>query len=109
MFFSGTFSIEDSFLNTAQKPHDEYHPYDDDVISRIAEDGIAVIMNDITAKDGFVSNVGNAVTIHIREKYLNTAVTVEIIKIKFGLSEENGVKSVSVVPFSGWENELKKQ
>ncbi len=109
MFFTGTFSIEDSFLNTAQKPHDEHHPYDDDVISRIAEDGIAVIMNDITAKDGFVSNVGNAVTIHIREKYLIYAATIEIIKKKFCLSEEHGVKSVSVVPFTGWENELKQK
>ena len=88
MFFTGTFSIEDSFLNTAQKPHDEHHPYDDDVVSRITEDGIAAMMNDITAKDGFVSNVGDTVTIHIREKYLSTAVTVEIIKKKFGLSEK---------------------
>ena len=109
MFFTGTFSIEDSFLNTAQKPHDEHHPYDDDVISRIAEDDITIIMNDITAKDGFVANVGDTVTIHIREKYLNTAVTVEIIKKKFGLSEEHGVKSVSVVPFSGWEKETKQE
>ncbi len=109
MFFTGTFSIEDSFLNTAQKQHDEQHPYDDDVISRIAKDEIALMMCDFTAKDGFVSNVGNAVTIHIREKYLNTAVTVEIIKKKFGLSEENGVKSVSVVSFSGWDNELKQK
>ena len=109
MFFTGTFSIEDCFLNTAQKLHDEHFPYDDDVISRIAEDENDIIMNDFTAKDGFVSNVGDAVTIHIREKYLNTAVTVEIIKKKYGLSEENGVKSVSVVPFSGWENELKQK
>ena len=63
MFFTGTFSIEDSFLNAAQKPHDEHHPYDDDVVSRIAEDDIAIIMNDITAKDGFVANVGDTVTI----------------------------------------------
>ena len=70
MFFTKTFSIEDCFLNTAQKPHDERHPYDDDVISRVAEDGIAIVMNDITAKDGFVSNVGDAATIHISEKYL---------------------------------------
>lgn len=104
MFFTGTFSIEDSFLNTAQKPHDEHHPYNDDVISRIAEDDIAIIMNDITAKDGFVANIGDTVTIHIREEYLICAATIEIIKIKFGLSEENGVKSVSVVPFSGWEH-----
>ncbi len=104
MFFTGTFSIEDSFLNTAQKPHDEHHPYDDDVISRIAEDEIALMMCDFTAKDGFVSNVGDTVTIHIREEYLIYAATIEIIKKKFCLSEENGVKSVSVVPFSGWEH-----
>lgn len=109
MFFTGTFSIEDSFLNTAQKPHDEHHPYDDDVVSRIAEDNIAFIMKNITGKDGFVSNVGDMVTIHIKEEYLIYTANIEIIKKRFCLSEENGVKTVSVVPFSGWENELKEQ
>lgn len=103
MFFTGTFSIMDGFLLTCQKAHPDGHAFDDDVVSRSAE-----WERDPAAKDGFVSNAGDTVTIHLKQEYTENAAVVTRVKQYFALSEANGVKSITVVPFSGWENEQKQ-
>ena len=104
MFFTGTFSIMDGVMVTCQKAHPDDYAFDDDVVSRIVEPA-----HDPTAKDGFVSNVGDVVTIHLKQEHMDNDAAVARVKRYFALSEENGVRSVSVVPFSGWENELEEQ
>ena len=104
MFFTGTFSIMDGFLLTCQKAHPDNHAFDDDVVSRIVEPA-----HDPTAKDGFVSNVCDAVTIHLKQEYMENGAAVALVKRYFALSEANGVKSVAVVPFFGWKNVRKQK
>ena len=103
MFFTGTFSIMDGFLLTCQKAHPDGHAFDDDVVSRSAE-----WERDPAAKDGFVSNTGGDVTIHLKQEYTENDAIVALVKHNFSLSEASGVKSITVAPFYGWENERTK-
>ena len=103
MFFTFTFSMMDGFLLTCQKAHPDGHTFDDDVVSRSAE-----WERDPAAKDGFVSNAGDTVTIHLKQEYMETDAAVAKVKQNFALSEANGVKSIIVVPFSRWVNERKQ-
>ena len=63
---------------------------------------------DPATKDGFVSNAGDAVTIHLKQEYMENDAVFAQVKQNFALSEANGVKSIKVVPFSGWENKRKQ-
>ena len=54
--------------------------------------------------DGYVSNVGKTVTIHINDEF-NTEKNVEFIKRCFHLGEGSGLTAVYVIPFEGVEYE----
>ena len=97
MFFTGTFSIDGV---CAQKVH-ESERCDDDVITWFSKE-------DEEEKnrhpDGYVSNEGSIVTIHILPEYQNEK-NIDFIKRIFGLFEECGVTEVRIVTFSGWDND----
>ena len=89
MFATGAFTADGL---TIQKYHDK-EPFDDDVVSRISETYKA------SFPDGYVSNIGSTVTIHIK-KELNTADTIEFIKKIFFLNSPD--LTVSIEPLFGW-------
>jgi len=97
MFFTGSFSL-DGF--TCQRAHDDNDPWDDNVISWIDS-------NEFWEDGGYVSNIGDIATIHIRNGYLAKDIT--FIKTIFGLYSEHGINQVEIVPFDGWQNEIKKR
>lgn len=100
MFFTGTFSIEAGVVITCQKAHFETHEFDDDVVYRLVGKE-----NDPTGRDGYVTNVGDAVTIHLKKYFPNPALAVALVKQYFALSEANGVSSVAVELFSDYDEE----
>lgn len=95
MFFTGSFSL-DGF--TCQRAHDDNDPWNDDVLSWIDN-------NEFLEDGGYVSNIGDIATIHIRNGYLAKDIT--FIKTIFGLYSEHGINQVEIVPFEGWQNEIK--
>lgn len=98
MFFTGAFElIGDDCLNTIHKIHDK-EKYDDDVTSWILEDGDVDVFS-----DGYVSNEGNFITIHVRPE-INNDKTIELIKDFFDVEEDDSCEII-VVEFLGWEAE----
>ena len=97
MFFTGSFSL-DGF--TCQRAHEDDDPWNDDVLSWIDN-------NEFLEDGGYVSNIGDIATIHIRNGYLAKDIT--FIKTIFGLYSEHGINQVEIVPFDGWQNEIKKR
>lgn len=101
MFFTGAFALfGDGDLNITHKIHDQ-EKYDDDVVSWVLEEGGA---DEFT--DGYVSNEGNIITIHIKPE-LNTDKTIDLIKDHFA-AEADDSWDIKVVEFRGWEAEIDK-
>lgn len=97
MVFTGSFSLDGS---TCQRAHDDTNPWNNDVLSWIDS-------NEFMEDGGYVSNIGDIATIHIRNDYL--AKDIAFIKTIFGLYSEHGINQVEIVPFEGWQNEIKKR
>ena len=93
MFFTGTFSLDGV---TGQRMHSDNDPWNDDVISWID-------IND-RFEDGYVSNIGDIATIHVRPGCLEEEIA--FIKKMFGLYSKNGINQVLIVPFEGWQKVL---
>ena len=89
MFFTGAFDFELS--NTLQSPHDK-ELWDDDVLSALADDDKALF------KDGYVSNKGNVVTIHIANGNLD-----RISDVMRWFSLNGGGVEIVIEPFAGWQ------
>ena len=89
-FFAGCFNTNGE---TVLKAHIAGE-YDDDVLSWVFESG-----NNKIFKDGFVSNKGNVVTIHIADDCI---AKVELIKEWFGLKDNPDIK-LEVEGFTGWD------
>ena len=99
MFNTGIFSFKDGCIHAVNRFHTKDEPYDDDVMSRF--DGQSRALFELTNKgpaDGYVSNVGSVVTIHIRPE-CNTSENIESVKTAFGLYEKYGVTKVIVNEF----------
>lgn len=88
MFFTGAFSLNGM---TVQKAHSETDNCNDDVISRLDEIGELFF----SFMDGYVTNIGNEVTIHIKPEH-NTTANINYIKGIFGLAEKYGVSKIAV-------------
>ena len=88
MFFTGVFDLES--CSTAQRPHDK-ELWDDDVLSTLEDYDKKLF------KDGYVSNAGNVVTIHIGSENLDR---VADVKRWFSLGE--GGLEIEIEPFVGW-------
>lgn len=97
MFFTGSLSLDGM---TCQRAHTDSDPWNDDVLSWIDS-------NEFLEDGGYVSNIGDIATIHIRNGYL--AKDIVFIKTIFGLYSEHGINQVEIVPFEGWQNEIKKR
>ena len=97
MIYTGTFSIMDSFLLTCQRAHPDNHAFDDDVVSRSAE-----WERDPAAKDGFVSNVGDNVTIHLKQEQMENDETITLVKRYFACRKHK-VSSPSLACYSQFE------
>lgn len=102
LFFTGAFSLDGM---TVQRPHficndvdKDTELSDDDVVSWFQESENTLF------KDGYVSNVGTVVTIHISPE--SSDKDISFIKKIFGLAYAT---EVIIVPFEGWEKELKKK
>ena len=96
MFITGTFSLGGM---TTQRIHGA--EFDDDVLSWVDETDVEF------CTDGYISNVGSVVTIHIRPGYSEH--NLAFVKKMFGVHPYNGVSQIVVVPFDGWEKELEKR
>ena len=93
MFATGLFTIDnEGYVLTAQKYHD-LEPYDDDVVSRISEE------DKVNFNDGYISNAGNTITIHIKVK-LNSDKTIYHLKEVFSLN--NSELNIIIAQFYGW-------
>ena len=100
MFFTGVFNIDH---NVCQKIHDK-EKYDDDVVSWFSEKGEE---DRLMFSDGYVSNKGEQMTIHIRPEYLNNEETIERLKSIFFHPGESGISEIKVVEFQGWDIEFR--
>ncbi len=89
MFATGLFKVTGL---TMQKYHDT-EPYDDDVLSRVTD------KDKNTFTDGYVSNKGRKVTIHLKKELYNHD-TIDYIKRIFYLTGKD--LSVFIVPLSEW-------
>ena len=101
MFFTGVFKIDGDAVFTNHKIHDE-DLYDDDVVSWFSE---AEEKEQSMYSDGFVSNKGDQMTIHVRPDYLNEE-TIESLKGFFFHSGESGISEIKVAEFRGWDIEF---
>lgn len=88
LFSTGIFTVNGA---AAQKFHDTNNNYDDDVVSE-KDVRQLLLNNDI---DGYVSNIGTEVTIHIKPE-LKTEANIEFIKTIFGLYKKHGVTKVTI-------------
>ena len=94
MFYTGRFNLDG---NVCQKIHSE-EEYDDDVISNSS------IAADIYS-DGYVSNEGSVVTIHIKPGYSDKDIS--FVKEMFHLnitgdsSESNNITEIKIVELEG--------
>jgi hypothetical protein len=91
MFFTGLFKLEEDVINTAQKAHGSEN-YDDNGPDEFSKKVFGSF-------DGYVTNVGNVLTIHIKSE-LNTESNIKSIKKVFGLFKEEGVDEVVVAEIS---------
>ena len=88
MFFTGVFDLES--CSTAQRPHGK-EPWDDDVLSTLED------YDKDLFRDGFVSNTGNVVTIHIGDANHD-----RIADVRKWFSLDDGGLEVEIEPFAGW-------
>ena len=95
-FATGAFSVDGM---TSQRFHFN-DMFDDDVISSFIE--FEWEYKEFFC-DGYVSNVGDVVTIHIKPEYMKDDI-IRFVKMMFGLGEESGIKMVDIVPFDGWDS-----
>ena len=94
MFMTGLFRItEDGYIFTAQRVHSDCDDINDDVISTILEE------DKESYNDGYVSNDGKVITIHIK-KEMSDENTINSIKRVFSLNKED--LTVLVELFNGW-------
>ena len=88
-FYTGVFSVANiSVANRCYpyfKAHEENDDFDDDVLSWIKNENKSIRKN---FNDGYVTNVGTEVTIHIKSE-LNNEHNIELIKKVFGITESN--------------------
>ena len=88
-FYTGVFSVANiSVANRCYpffKAHEENDDFDDDVLSWIENENKSIRKN---MNDGYVTNVGTEVTIHIKSE-LNNEHNIELIKKVFGITENN--------------------
>ena len=82
IFYTGHFSIAGDRL---PREHREENDYDDEVLPRLSERDKRVTKGII---DGYVTNIGTKITIHIKPEF-NTEGNIERIKKDFGLTENN--------------------
>ena len=92
MFFTGAFDLD--LCSTVQKPH-EGDPWDDDVVSTLSDDDRMLF------RDGYVSNVGSVVTIHIGNESMNR---LEDVKKWFSLGDSS-ISEIKTEIFTGWTEE----
>ena len=82
MFYTGVFALDSQ---ATFREHDENHVFDDDVLSWF---GDKEKQKFVLQPDGYVSNVGNIVTIHIVKELIGTKYENEV-KREFELNTNN--------------------
>ncbi len=76
MFFTGTFKFENGIINTCQRCHDKEEYDDDPFHGGLLED-----------PDGFVTNKGNEITIHIKPDVISRK-NINSVKEAFSLYDD---------------------
>ena len=98
MFATGMFSMDD-VITTSQRYHDKTNPWDDNPTHN--EMNNMMQFDDDPDWHGYVSNVGEVVTIHILKDYYDERYISEVKRVFF-LMLETGIKEIRV---EEWNND----